>query len=233
MPDFMVKMNEKGMFGAKSGKGFYYKKKGQNGSTNYKLNPETFEYEDRKKMKTAATEMAKQQKGSKRKLKALVSAKGDKAGDLVWAITKPALIYSAELLGEIADDIISIDEAMRWGFGWEMGPFEMWDAIGLKESIERMQAEGDTVPDWVMTLIEDGHESFYKKDDLKGYYYDQRGYKEVPVNKKEINLKQLKEANGVIKKNAGASLIDLGDGVAGLRSEEHTSELQSRSHHVC
>src|SRR5690625_4292653 len=153
MPEFMVKMNEKGMLGAKSGKGFYLRKKGKQGSTIYELNPETFEYEDRKKMKTAATEMAKQQKGSKRKLKALVSAKGDKAGDLVWAITKPALIYAAELLGEIADDIISIDEAMRWGFGWEMGPFEMWDAIGLKESVERMQAEGDTVPDWVMTLI--------------------------------------------------------------------------------
>ncbi|HLS60703.1 MAG TPA: 3-hydroxyacyl-CoA dehydrogenase NAD-binding domain-containing protein [Virgibacillus sp.] len=225
MPDFMVKMNEKGMFGAKSGKGFYYREKGKNGSTIYELNPETFEYEDRKKMKTAATEMAKQQKGSKRKLKALVSAKGDKAGDLVWAITKPALIYSAELLGEIADDIISIDEAMRWGFGWEMGPFEMWDAIGLKESVERMQAEGDTVPDWVMTLIEDGHESFYKKDDLKGYYYDQRGYKEVPVNKKEINLKQLKEANGVIKKNAGASLIDLGDGVAGLEFHSQSNAI--------
>lgn len=225
MPDFMVKMNEKGMLGAKSGKGFYYRERGKNGSTIYELNPETFEYEDRKKMKTAATEMAKQQKGSKRKLKALVSAKGDKAGDLVWAITKPALIYSAELLGEIADDIISIDEAMRWGFGWEMGPFEMWDAIGLKESVERMQAEGDTVPDWVMTLIEDGHESFYKKDDLKGYYYDQRGYKEVPVNKKEINLKQLKEANGVIKKNAGASLIDLGDGVAGLEFHSQSNAI--------
>src|SRR5690625_2731866 len=102
MPEFMVKMNEKGMLGAKSGKGFYLREKGKQGSTIYELNPETFEYEDRKKMKTAATEMAKQQKGSKRKLKALVSAKGDKAGDLVWAITKPALIYSAELLGEIA-----------------------------------------------------------------------------------------------------------------------------------
>src|SRR5690625_1161618 len=109
-------------------------------------------------MKTAATEMAKQEKGSKRKLKALVSAKGDKAGDLVCAITKPALSYGAELLGEIADDIISIDEEMRWGFGWEMGPFEMWDAVGLKETLERMHAEGDTVPDWVMTSIEVGHD---------------------------------------------------------------------------
>src|SRR5690625_6931862 len=102
---------------------------------------------------------------------------------------------------------------------------EICMTIVHKENIERMQAEGETVYDWVMTLIEDGHESFYKKEDLKGYYYDQRGYKEVPVNKKEINLKQLKEANGVIKKNAGASLIDLGDGVAGL-------ELHSQSNAI-
>src|SRR5690625_5940765 len=76
-----------------------------------------------------------------------------------------------------------------------------------------------------MTLIEEGHEFFYKKDDLKGYYYDQKGYKEVPVNKKEINLKQLKEANGVIKKNAGASLIDLGDGVAGLEFHSQSNAI--------
>lgn len=225
MPEFMVKMNEKGMLGAKSGQGFYLKKKGKKGSTIYELNPKTFEYEDRKKMKTAATEMAKQAKGSKRKLKALVSAKGDKAGDLVWAITKPVLIYSAELLGEIADDIVSIDEAMRWGFGWEMGPFEMWDAIGLKDSVERMQAEGETVPDWVVTLIEDGNDSFYKKEDQKKFYYDQREYKEIPVNKKEINLKQLKDANGVIKKNSGASLIDLGDGVVGLEFHSQSNAI--------
>src|SRR5690625_5501107 len=104
MHEIMGKMNEKGIIGAKSRKGCYLRKKGKQGSTIYELNPETFEYEERKKMKTAATEMAKQQKGSKRKLKALVSAKGDKAGDLVWAITKPALIYAAELLGEIAED---------------------------------------------------------------------------------------------------------------------------------
>src|SRR5690625_5802688 len=107
----MLKMQENGWLGAKSGQGFFLKKKDKDGSTIYELNPETFEYEDRKKLKTAATEMAKQAKGSRNKLKALVSAQGDKAGDLVWSVVKPVLIYSAELLGEIADDIVSIDEA--------------------------------------------------------------------------------------------------------------------------
>src|SRR5690625_2064604 len=101
----------------------------------------------------------------------------------------------------------------------------MWYAIRVKESVERKKAEGDTVPDWVMTLIEDGHDSFYKKEDLKDYHYDQREYKEVPVNKKEINLKQLKETNGVIKKNSGASLIDLGDGVAGLEFHSQSNAI--------
>src|SRR5699024_9204009 len=129
VPEFMLKMQEKGWLGAKSGQGFFLKKKGKDGSTIYELNTETFEYEDRKKLKTKATEMAKQEKGPQRKLKALVTAKGDRAGDLVWSVLKPALIYSAELTGEIADDIVSIDEAMKWGFGWEIGPFETWDAI--------------------------------------------------------------------------------------------------------
>ncbi|MEN1969749.1 3-hydroxyacyl-CoA dehydrogenase/enoyl-CoA hydratase family protein [Lentibacillus sp. N15] len=216
VPDFLLTMQEKGWLGAKSGQGFFLKKKDKSGSTIYELNPKTMEYEDRKKLKTAATEAAKQQKGPRRKLKALVSAKGDRAGDLVWSVMKPALIYSAELVGEIADDIVSIDQAMKWGFGWELGPFESWDAIGVRESVERMQQEGDAVPGWVLTFLEEGNESFYKESNGNKYYYDHGDYKQQHFNKKEINLKRLKDVNGVIKKNTGASLIDLGDGVAAL-----------------
>ncbi|HLR40798.1 MAG TPA: 3-hydroxyacyl-CoA dehydrogenase NAD-binding domain-containing protein [Virgibacillus sp.] len=225
VPEFMLKMQENGWLGAKSGQGFFLKKKGKDGSTIYELNPETLEYGDRKKLKTAATEMAKQAKGSRNKLKALVSAQGDKAGDLVWSVVKPVLIYSAELLGEIADDIVSIDEAMRWGFGWEIGPFEMWDAIGLKKSVERMQQEGETVPDWVLKHIEKGNGSFYQTENGNVYFYDQGAYKQQNFNKKEINLKRLKDVNGVIKKNTGASLIDLGDGVAGLEFHSQSNAI--------
>lgn len=214
VPDFMLEMQKKGWLGAKSSQGFFLKKKGKDGSTIYELNPETLEYEDRKKLKTAATEMAKQEKGSRRKLKALVSAKGDRASDLVWSILKPVLIYSADLTGEIADDIVSIDQAMKWGFGWEIGPFETWDAIGVKKSVERMQAEGETVPDWVLEFLKVGNESFYKTENGNVFYYDNGEYKQQHFNKKEINLKRLKDVNGVIKRNPGASLIDLGDGVA-------------------
>ncbi|WP_029268781.1 3-hydroxyacyl-CoA dehydrogenase/enoyl-CoA hydratase family protein [Virgibacillus alimentarius] len=225
VPDFMMEMQKNGWIGSKAGQGFYLKKKGDKGSVIYELNPETMEYEDRNKLKTTATEMANQAKGSKNKLKALVKAKGDKAGDLVWSVVKPVLIYSAELLGEIADDIISIDQAMRLGFGWEIGPFEMWDAIGVSKSVERMQAEGDKIPDWVLKHLEKGNETFYQEDNGAIYYYDNGEFKKQTFNKKEINLKRLKDVNGVIKKNKGASLIDLGDGVAGLEFHSQSNAI--------
>ena len=225
VPDFMKKMNEKGWLGAKSGQGFYVKKKENGKSIIYELNPETLTYEDRKKLKTQATELAKQAKGSRNKMKALVMAKGDRAGDLTWAILKPVLLYAAELLGNIADDIKAIDEAMRWGFGWELGPFETWDAIGVRKSVERLEAEGETVPGWVLEMLESGKEAFYHQDAGTNQYYHGGSYHKIETNPKAINLKQLKEERGVIKKNTGANLIDLGDGVACL-------EFHSRSNAI-
>ncbi|MYL49046.1 3-hydroxyacyl-CoA dehydrogenase [Halobacillus litoralis] len=224
-PDFMKNMLEKGWLGSKSGQGFFLKQKGEKGSEILQLNPETLEYEKRGKLKTKATEMAKQEKGPQRKLKTLVNAEGDRAGDLVWSVVKPVLLYSAELYGEIADDVPSIDEAMRWGFGWELGPFEMWDSIGVKASVERMKKEGETIPTWVEKMLDEGIDTFYKKENGNVYFYYDGKYKQQSFNEKVINLKRLKEEREVIKKNAGASLIDLGDGVAGL-------EFHSRSNAI-
>lgn len=214
VPNFMNTMHDKGWLGAKSGQGFYLKKKGSEGSVIYELNPDTLEYIDRKKLTTDATERAKQAKGSRNKMKALLKEEGDRAGDLVWSVLKPVLLYSAELVYEIADDVVAIDEAMRWGFGWELGPFETWDAIGVKQSVERMQKEGETIPDWVLKLIDSGHGTFYQTKGTTDYYYDNGRYETIHLNEKDIHLKKLKHVNGVIKKNPGASLIDLGDGVA-------------------
>ncbi|WP_404454121.1 3-hydroxyacyl-CoA dehydrogenase NAD-binding domain-containing protein [Oceanobacillus kapialis] len=216
VPDFMKKMLDKGWLGAKSGQGFFLKKKGQDGSEILELNTETLEYEERRKLKSPAMEMAKQEKGTRRKLKALVNAEGDRAGDLVWSVIKPVLLYSAKLCGEIADDVLSIDQAMKWGFGWELGPFETWDAIGVEVAVNRMKQEGEDIPEWVENMLAQGVSSFYKQENGSFYFYYQGDYKQQEFNKKEIHLKSLKEKNGVIKKNTGASLIDLGDGVAGL-----------------
>ncbi|SDJ62127.1 3-hydroxyacyl-CoA dehydrogenase/enoyl-CoA hydratase family protein [Salimicrobium halophilum] len=225
VPGFMQQMNEKGWIGAKAGQGFFQKKKGEKGSEILQLNPETMEYEERRKLKTKATEMAGQEKGPKRKLASLVKAKGDQAGDFIWSIVKPVLVYSAELTGEIADDIVSIDEAMRWGFGWELGPFEMWDAIGVRKSVERMKEEGESVPDWIEQMLEKGYESFYKKENGNVYFYHDGAYQQQSFNEKEINVKRLKETKEVLAKNAGASIIDLGDGVAGLEFHSQSNAI--------
>ncbi|MCL6617342.1 MAG: enoyl-CoA hydratase/isomerase family protein, partial [Anoxybacillus ayderensis] len=171
------------------------------------------EYEPTKKLKAPSVEMSKQARGTANKLKALVYA-NDRAGQLLWNILSPTLLYSAELLGEIADDIVAIDRAMKWGFGWELGPFETWDAIGVKQSVEKMKAEGRQVPSWVEQMLASGHETFYKHEHGRVSYYDRGQYKPVEENEKVIHIQRLKEQKGVIKKNSGASLIDLGDDVA-------------------
>lgn len=209
VPSFMKTMVEKGWLGSKSGQGFFYKK----GKDIFELNYETLEYEPTKKLKAPSVEMSKQAKGTANKLKALVYA-NDRAGQLLWNILSPTLLYSAELLGEIADDIVAIDRAMKWGFGWELGSFETWDAIGVKQSVEKMKAEGRQVPSWVEDMLASGHETFYKHEHGRVSYYDRGQYKPVEENEKVIHVQRLKEQKGVIKKNSGASLIDLGDDVA-------------------
>jgi 3-hydroxyacyl-CoA dehydrogenase len=209
VPEFMKKMLEKGWLGSKSGQGFFLKK----GKEILELNPETLEYEPRKKLKTTSTEMSKQAKTLSDKLKALVYA-DDRAGTLLWNILSPVLLYSAELLGEIADTIVAIDRAMKWGFGWELGPFETWDAIGLETSVRKMQAEGREIPSWITDMLADGYTSFYKVENGNLLYYQNGEYKPIEENPKVIYLKRLKEKKGVIKKNSGASLIDIGDDVA-------------------
>ncbi|AST93176.1 3-hydroxyacyl-CoA dehydrogenase [Sutcliffiella cohnii] len=209
IPSFMQTMQQNGWLGSKSGQGFYLKQ----GKEILELDPETLEYGPRKKLKTAAVEMSKQAKGYGNKLKALVYA-DDRAGNLLWNILAPALSYSAELLGEIADDIVAIDEAMKWGFGWEYGPFETWDAIGIEDSVLKMKQDGITVPAWIDEMLEKGYRSFYQKDNGVTSFYHNGEYKAKEVNKKVIHLKTISETKGVIKKNSGANLIDIGDDVA-------------------
>ncbi|MFD1737709.1 3-hydroxyacyl-CoA dehydrogenase NAD-binding domain-containing protein [Bacillus salitolerans] len=210
IPAFMKKMLENKWLGSKSGQGFFLKQ----GKEILEIDPETLEYRERKKLKAASIEVSKQAKGAD-KLKALLYA-DDRAGELLWNITAPSLIYSAALVKVIADDIVAIDNAMKWGFGWERGPFELWDAIGLENSVKKMVSEGLQVPAWITEMLEAGHTTFYKKDEAGLTYYQDGSYKLIQTNPKVIHLKGLKERNGVIKKNSGASLIDLGDGVAGL-----------------
>ncbi len=215
IPEFMQQMKEKGWIGAKAGQGFFVKQKGAKGSEILELNPSTLEYEPRQKLKTASVEASKQAKSKADKLKALAYA-SDRAGELIWNIMKPVLLYSAEKAYEIADDIDAVDRAMKWGFGWEMGPFETWDALGVEKSVARMKEEGETIPEWVDEMLASGQTSFYKQEGATQSFYHKGDQKVVQESKKIIHLKGLKAQNRVIKKNTGATLLDLGDGVAGL-----------------
>lgn len=220
LPAFMKKMIDNGWLGAKTKQGFYLKK----GKDILELDSETFEYGKAKKLKTPSIEMAKQQKGLANRVKTLTYA-NDRTGEILWNIFSPTLRYSAELNGEIADDIVAIDNAMKWGFGWQQGPFEIWDAIGVAKSVEKMKEDGDSIPAFVESLLAKGHDSFYKEEDGELYFFDGEDYKRVPVNEKVIDIKRYKKKHGVIKKNTGASLIDIGDGVALLEFHSQSNAI--------
>lgn len=202
VPDLFMRMQEKGWIGAKAGQGFFKKE----GKIILELNPETMEYRERRRMKANSIERASQQKGAAKWCELVYAT--DEAGQFLWRILAPVLLYSAQMAGEIADDIRSMDQAMKWGFGWKEGPFEIWDQIGVKNSVEKMEAEGIAVPDWIKEM--DG--AFYQNDS----YYDpiSTSYKPVPQNKKIIYLNK---DTTLIKENSGARLHDMGDGAALLQ----------------
>lgn len=214
-PATLKDMVSRGWLGEKSGQGFYRKIKGERGSEILSLNLQTMDYGPQRKITSASLEAAKLAKGAAAKTKALLNAQ-DRYSQLAWDVLKQVLIYSASKQGEIADSIREIDEAMKWGFNWELGPFETWDAIGLVRSVEIMEAEGLVVPAWVKDWIAQGNTTFYKKDGGSLFQAAVGGYVPVELPPEQISLRDLKSQNKVVRSNSGASLIDLGDGVACL-----------------
>ena len=213
VPNFMIEMNKRGWIGSKSGQGFYIKKKTKSGKEILELNPATLEYQPRQKLKTLAIKKSKQEKSLVKKIQTLIYA-DDVVGTFLWNMFKAVLLYSAKLSTVIADDLVSIDRAMKWGFGWELGPFELWDAIGLEKSVERMKAEGEVIPEWVTDMLQSGKSTFYRTTNGEAFYYHHGNYHPLFENPKVINIKRIKDQKGVIKKNSGASFIDLEDGIA-------------------
>lgn len=210
VPSFIEEMLNNGWLGSKSGQGFYLKK----GKEILELNPITLEYGPRQKLKSPSVEMSQQTKGLNAKLQNLIYAK-DRAGELLWNIFSPVLVYSADLLGVIADDIVSIDKAMKWGFGWQQGPFEAWDAIGVEKAVRKIEEDGLQPPQWVKDMLARGFASFYSEDQYGNLsFYHNGEYRLIEENPKIIDLRKIKKQKGVIKSNSGASLLDIGDGVA-------------------
>ena len=218
LPEVIEKMLEKKLLGDKTKGGFYKKTKNAEGKTEIlELDLETFEYKPQEKTKFPSLEAAKQIEDKEKRIKALVWSK-DRVGEFLWNTMSRTFRYAANRIPEIADTIVEIDNAIKWGFGWEIGVFETWDAVGVKESVERMKEENQPVPENVQKMLASGAESFYKTENGERFYFDLTSgeYKKIPEQEGVIILKSVKERTGVIKKNAGASLIDLGDGVACL-----------------
>ena len=217
IPIFLQKLVDDGNLGAKTKAGFY--KKTDEGILSVDL--KTGEYGPQKKVRFDGFRLAKDRQTSNEKLKAMAYS-DDKGGKFFWEILSRTLIYSANRLPEISDDIINIDNAMKWGYGWESGPFEVWDGIGVRESVERMEKEGRKVPQWVNDMLASGRESFYELKDGNRTYFDvlSSTVKTEEHSKKSINLNLHKTGGNVVKKDWSASLIDLGDGV--LNVEFHS-----------
>jgi len=226
-PDFVQKMVEKKLLGEKTKQGFYKKVSGPEGSQICALDYNTMDYvPQRKPAFPVLDELRKADAATS--LQRLVYSE-DRAGLLAWKTLKKTLIYCAAKIPEIADDIVSVDRAMRWGFNWELGPFETWDAIGLRKSVERMKKEGERIPDKIEKMLAAGRESFYQKRNGKSCYFDfaKADYVEIVEKPRIIVLPSLKERTKVIRSNAGGSLIDMGDGVACLEFHSRNNAVDA------
>ena len=218
VPDPLAKMVERGLLGSKTKAGFYRKQKSEGDKRDiWTLDMATLDYRPSEKVKLPSLDMAKNIEDAPERIKALTWGK-DRVGTFLWKTLSKTLTYAAKRIPEIADNVVEIDRAMRWGFGWELGPFEVWDAIGVEKSVSRMKEEGMAVPANVSAMIESGATSFYKRENGQQFYFDFATSRYVPLSDPAgvIILKSVKDRTGVIKKNAGASLIDIGDGVACL-----------------
>ncbi|MCP4869917.1 MAG: 3-hydroxyacyl-CoA dehydrogenase/enoyl-CoA hydratase family protein [Proteobacteria bacterium] len=225
LPAFLTQLIERGDLGGKTGAGFYKKTRVDGKKAILALNLETMEYEAQSKTKFASIGATRNIEDPAERTKQFL-AHGDEASNLAWAATADTLLYSAELLGEIADDVVSVDNALKWGFGWDAGPFETWDAIGLTESVARMEAEGRTIPAIVRDAIKAG--GWYDRTAGTTRYLDVLGDQErhaVPHPAGAIYLQDVKDVRGVVSKNMGASILDLGDGILGLEFQTKMNSI--------
>jgi 3-hydroxyacyl-CoA dehydrogenase len=231
LPDFFKQMLERKLLGDKVKSGFYKKVKGPQGEERLAIDWKTLEYHPAQKAKFPALEMAKNIEDMGERLRTTLAAGGsekaprDKAVEFIWTTLSELWTYSANRIPEIADTVVEIDQAMRMGFNWEVGPFEVWDLAGVEPTVARMKKEGKPVAANAEKLLASGGKSWYKDDPASPSgraYFDLRSgqYKPVPAEEGVWSVSTAKKSHGVVKKNAGASLIDLGDGVGCI--EFHT-----------
>lgn len=220
LPDYISKMVENNWLGSKTGQGFYKKIKKDGKSEILSLNLKTLEYEASERVKFPTLEMVKPVDDLKKRVKMLVMGM-DKASQFYKKTFAGLFAYVSHRVTEIADEIYKIDDALKAGFGWELGPFEYWDAIGFEQGLKLIEAEGKTTADWVSEMKSNGVSSFYKVEDDRKLFYDvtSKSYKEIPGSGDLLSLETLRESKKVWG-NTDTTIVDLGDGILNL--EFHT-----------
>ena len=223
IPEFMEKMVANGLHGNKSKKGFYKKEQVDGKRQIYYYDYNSGEFKPAEKPKFASVVAVKMVDDPAQKVKMVINGQ-DKGAEFAWRSLRDSLIYTVNRIPEIADDIVNIDNGMKWGFNWEIGPFEMLDAIGVESFVKRAEKDGVAVPESLK-----GVKSFYRYNDAgQQEYYDllEKTYHLVPQKDGQINLQILKKTSGVVEKTSNCSLVDLGDGVFGF---EFHSKMNSIS----
>ncbi len=217
VPPFLTKMVETGLLGDKAQKGFYKKVSDLSGTKIYALDYNTVDYVLQRKADFPLLDELKRLADPGASLQRLAYSE-DRAGRFAWKTLKKMLLYCAAKVPEISDNIMAVDQAMRWGFNWELGPFETWDAIGVRKSLERMRSEGEKIPRNVEEMLSGGKERFYQRRDGRKAYFDfaKAAYVDIEEKPEIILLPSLKERQKVVRSNEGASLLDMGDGVVCL-----------------
>ena len=219
VPPLIEDMVKRGWLGEKTGQGFYKRVKKEGDREILTLDWQKMEYRPRQKAKFGSIEAGKAVEDTRERLRALVgpamAGKGDKASQFLWGSLAATCLYAARRIPEIADSIVDVDRAMRWGFAWELGPFQMWDALGVEPMARALEKEGHKLPPPVLKALAASGKSFYESAQGQTRYFDlaTTTYKPVEGAQGIIFLKALREQSKVVQENSGASLIDLGDGV--------------------
>lgn len=221
IPDYVSKMVDNGWLGSKSKQGFYKKVKDNDGKSKIlTLDIKTLEYRDKKKAKFPTLELTKTIDDLKERTKVLVAGK-DKAGEFYRKSFFGLFAYVSNRIPEITDAIYKIDDALKAGFAWELGPFDTWDVLGVEKAIAKMKEAGVEVNPWVNEMLAAGCSTFYKVENGVKYFYDieSKSYQVIPGSENILSLETLRDDN-TIWKNSGTTIVDLGDGILNL--EFHT-----------
>ncbi len=216
VPELLTKMVAMGALGRKTGAGFFKQVKKEDGKKEVLvLDPMKADYVPQAKPDIPSLKAVKGLHRAADRICTVTWAE-DRAGAFAWRVLRDTLAYAAFRIPEIADTVVAIDEGLRWGFNWDLGPFEVWDALGVEKVVQRMNAEGKAPPAWVGEMLAAGCPSFYREGADGREYYDlkAKGYKLVPKPKSFMILRDIKRKRLPVLENPGASLVDLGDGIA-------------------